>query len=228
MQLKSQRRILGIALALNIILVSSPWQVAHAASIFINEIHYDNNGGDTGEGVEIAGPAGTDLSGWSIVLYNGFKGASYGTIDLSGIIPDQQNGLGTLSFLKAGIQNGSPDGLALVDTMSNAVQFLSYEGSFVAVGGPANGLTSTDIGVSESSSTSSRDSLQLSGTGSILNDFSWKATQANTFGSVNTGQVFPASTQQPVPEPSTILLLGSGVAGLIFWRRKRGRKLTSS
>ena len=29
--------------------------------IFINEVHYDNVGNDEGEGVEIAGPAGTDL-----------------------------------------------------------------------------------------------------------------------------------------------------------------------
>ena len=31
---------------------------------FINEIHYDNTGKDTGEAIEIAGPAGTNLSGW--------------------------------------------------------------------------------------------------------------------------------------------------------------------
>jgi hypothetical protein len=37
----------------------------------INEIHYDNVGTDAGEAVEIAGPAGTDLSGWKIVRYNG-------------------------------------------------------------------------------------------------------------------------------------------------------------
>ena len=49
-----------IALALNIMLISFPWQIASPASIFINEIHYANIGGDTGEGVEIAGPAGTD------------------------------------------------------------------------------------------------------------------------------------------------------------------------
>ena len=39
--------------------------------VFINEIHYDNDGTDVGEFIEIAGPAGTSLSGWKIVLYNG-------------------------------------------------------------------------------------------------------------------------------------------------------------
>jgi hypothetical protein len=31
------------------------------------------------------------------------------------------------------------------------VQFLSYEGSFTATNGPASGMTSTDIGIAESS-----------------------------------------------------------------------------
>jgi hypothetical protein len=36
-------------------------------TVFINEIHYDNNGTDVNEGVEIAGPAGTNLTGWKVV-----------------------------------------------------------------------------------------------------------------------------------------------------------------
>ena len=158
--------------------------------VFINEIHYDNTGSDVGEAVEVAGPAGTDLSGWSIVLYNGNGGASYNTIALSGTIPNQQAGFGALSFAHAGIQNGSPDGLTLVDAGSVVVEFLSYEGSFTAVGGPANGITSTDIGVSEASSTPVGSSLQLAGTGTMGGDFTWAGSQPNTFGSVNTGQTF--------------------------------------
>ena len=82
---------------------------ALAQDVFINEIHYDNSGADTGEGIEIAGPAGTDLSGWSIVLYNGSNGAEYNNIALSGTIADLQGGLGTVSFTIAGIQNGNSD-----------------------------------------------------------------------------------------------------------------------
>ena len=37
------------------------------ATVFINELHYDNGGTDAGEAVEIAGPAGTDLTGWSVL-----------------------------------------------------------------------------------------------------------------------------------------------------------------
>ena len=49
------------------------------ATVWINEIHYDNTGTDAGETVEIAGPAGTDLTGWTIVGYNGDGGAAYAT-----------------------------------------------------------------------------------------------------------------------------------------------------
>jgi uncharacterized protein len=68
------------------------------ADVFINEIHYDNDSTDANEAIEIAGPAGTDLSGWTLVLYNGANGQSYNTRVLGGVIPDQQNGFGTLLF----------------------------------------------------------------------------------------------------------------------------------
>jgi predicted extracellular nuclease len=160
-----------------------------AGYAFINEIHYDNTGGDTGEGFEVAGTAGLDLSGWSVVLYNGNGGSSYATVGLSGVIPDQDNGYGTLAFSQSGIQNGSPDGLALVNG-TDVIEFLSYEGSFTAVGGPADGMSSIDIGVTEPGDTAVGDSLQLTGTGTAASDFSWAAAQPNTFGSVNTGQSF--------------------------------------
>lgn len=75
-------------------------------TVFINEFHYDNTGTDTNEFIEIAGLAGTDLSGWSLVLYNGSSSvlSVYDTINLSGTIPDQNNGFGTLSFDTPGLQ----------------------------------------------------------------------------------------------------------------------------
>jgi len=36
-------------------------------------------------------------------------------------------------------RNGAPDGIALVDAARTLVEFLSYEGTFTAVGGPARG-----------------------------------------------------------------------------------------
>ncbi|WP_143288179.1 lamin tail domain-containing protein, partial [Calothrix rhizosoleniae] len=161
-------------------------------TVFINEFHYDNTGTDTNEFIEIAGLAGTDLSGWSLVLYNGSSSvlSVYDTINLSGTIPDQNNGFGTLSFDTPGLQNGSPDGFALVDNNGSVIQFLSYEGSFTALDGPAAGLTSIDVGVSESSSTNVGFSLQLTGTGSSFADFTWSSPAANTAGTLNTGQSF--------------------------------------
>ena len=95
-------------------------------TVFINEIHYDNASTDSGESIEIAGPAGTDLTGWSVVLYNGSGGAVYSTTALSGVIPNQQGGYGTvvITYPSNGIQNGSPDGIALVNG-GMLVQFLS-------------------------------------------------------------------------------------------------------
>jgi predicted extracellular nuclease len=207
---QSITRILAGLLSLALILTLIPlggvpaWAAPPAQNgspaVFINEIHYDNTGTDTGEAIEVAGLAGIDLAGWSIVLYNGNGGAPYDTTALSGVIPNQQNGFGTLyfSYPTNGIQNGAPDGLALVDTGGAVVQFLSYEGSFTAVGGPADGMTSTDIGVSERSSTAVGDSLQLTGTGTAYGDFTWTGPISNTFGQVNTGQTFEELANTPV------------------------------
>ncbi|WP_109098845.1 DUF5689 domain-containing protein [Aquimarina sp. AU58] len=160
-------------------------------SVFINEIHYDNASTDVEEAIEIAGPAGTDLSGWSIVLYNGSNSTVYNTISISGVIPDQQNGFGTIvEILPAnGLQNGAPDGIAVIDNNNAVVQFLSYEGVITATNGPASGLTSTDIGVSESSSTPVGASLQLAGTGTSATEFTWEISTTNSYGAVNINQV---------------------------------------
>ncbi len=172
-----------------------------AQSVFINEIHYDNEGGDTGEAIEVAGPAGTDLTGWSIVLYNGNNSSSYGTISLTGKIPDFQGGYGTISFSEAGIQNGSPDGLALVDAENQVIQFLSYEGAITALDGPATGQTSTDIGVEETGSTPEGYSLQLEGEGTTYSAFYWQEASANTFGAININQNFGGEITDPGPQP---------------------------
>ena len=125
--------------------------VRAATSVFINEIHYDNAGTDAGEAIEIEGEAGTDLAGYSIVLYNGNGGAPYATVPLGGIIGAACDTRGVLvfGFPENGIQNGAPDGMALVAPDGAVIEFLSYEGTMTAVGGPADGLVSTDIVASQ-------------------------------------------------------------------------------
>jgi VCBS repeat-containing protein len=167
------------------------------ANVFINEINYDPDGPDTGEFIELAGLAGTDLTGWTVVLYNGNGGAPYATQTLSGTLGDTANGFGfhSVTYPANGIQNGAPDGIALVDPFGRVAQFLSYEGVMKAVGGPANGMTSTDIGVFQGSAPLGT-SLQLVGTGSSAADFTWAFNVASTAGSGNTGQTFLSGTDQ--------------------------------
>jgi len=133
--------------------------LAHAA--FINEIHYDNIGGDVAEGVELAGMAGQDLSGWSLLFYTGSNGSVYQSFGLNGVFTDMQQGMGVLDFSVRGIQNGGADGIALVDTSNSMLQFLSYEGSLQATTGAAMRLSSMDIGVADSGTTQVGQSLQL-------------------------------------------------------------------
>lgn len=164
------------------------------AEVWINELHYDNVGLDTGEGFEIAGAAGTDLTDYAIHKYNGSSGQTYGApILLSGVLPNQSNGIGVLATTLPAdaLQNGAPDGIALVKiSTGNVVQFLSYEGSFVATNGPANGQMSVDIGVSESNTaTPAGSSLQLVGTGNEYSQFTWNSPVIATFGTLNTGQI---------------------------------------
>ncbi|WMS88405.1 endonuclease [Pleionea litopenaei] len=168
-------------------------------SIWINEIHYDNSGSDSNEAIEVAGTAGTNLSGWALVAYNGNGGKQYKTINLGGSIPNQSNGYGTLSFLASGLQNGSPDGIALVNNSGQVIQFLSYEGSFVATDGPANGETSVQLPVSETSSTPTGYSLQLTGSGQSYQDFTWQSPSFASFGNVNSQQQFTGSTPPTTP-----------------------------
>lgn len=177
-----------LAIALGAALVQgSP---AAAQSIFINEVHYDNKGKDAGEVVEIAGPGKTDLGDWQLVFYNGKNGRPYHTVALEGLIPNQQDGLGTLSFNVKGIENGAPDGVALVNPDKEVIHFISYEGQFTAASGVAKGLVSQDIGVRESETTMPGQSIQLQGTGRTLEDFQWHKPGKATPGAVNAGQTF--------------------------------------
>jgi len=169
---------------------------ASARGVFVNEIHYDNAGVDQDEGIEVAGPAGVDLSGYSVEFYSGEDGARYSTISLFGTLPDQQNGYGTRFFAATELQNGAPDGLALLGP-AGVEGLLGYEGTFVATDGSAMGMALNSIGRFEAPSTPVGLSLQLQGTGNTSPNFAWKGPLAATPGQVNTGQQFLASPSAP-------------------------------
>ena len=182
---------------------SARFAAASLPSIRFSEIHYDNTGTDTGEAIEISGPAGADLTGWSIVLYNGNGGAPYDTKTLSGPIPATCGARGVVvqNYPANGIQNGSPDGMALVDPGGGVVEFLSYEGTFTAVGGPANGLLSVDIGASQAGTEPIGSSLARNG----LNG--WGPTLplgTNTFGACNDAETPTVASIVVVPATDTV------------------------
>jgi endonuclease I/methionine-rich copper-binding protein CopC len=176
---------------------------AAVADVFINELHYDNSGTDANERVEIIGTAGTSLSGWKIVLYNGGDRKAYRTVNLSGTLASQCGGHGTAWFAVAGIQNGNPDGVALIDASNAVIEFISYGGTFVAADGLASGRTSVSMGVSESSSTLSTQSLQRKGSGSTAAQFTWTAPSASSWGACNAGQTLSGGTPDAAPTVST-------------------------
>lgn len=168
----------------------------------ISEFHYDNTGTDAGERIEISGPAGTSLTGWTVVLYNGANGAVYDTDPLPTPIPAAcgPRGVVVVTYPANGIQNGSPDGLALVNPSGVVIEFLSYEGSFVAVGGPANGMTSVDIPVSQNGSEPLNSSLYRDGTGAW---FKSAAASPSTFGACNDDNEPPVVVDHIVVTPAS-------------------------
>ena len=179
---------------------------AAAPAVRISEFHYDNGGTDTGEAIEISGPAGTSITGWQIVLYNGASTsrASYDTKTLSGTIPAtcDTRGVVVQTYPSNGIQNGDPDGIALVDASGAVVEFISYEGTFTAANGPAAGMSSVDIGVREAGTEAAGLSLQRTGSDT------WSGPVTQTFGVCNDGDPTPPAEVATVtvsPASATIL-----------------------
>ena len=170
------------------------------STAWINELHYDNDGTDENEFIEIAVNAEfADLTDVTLSLYNGSNSSVYASYSGTDFVKgDTASGFSFyyLDLPTNGLQNGSPDGISL-DIDGELIQFLSYEGTFTATDGPAQDVESTDIGVEESNSTPTGNSLSLSGTGSAYADFSWENTANNTKGSVNTNQTMqiPTSTE---------------------------------
>jgi hypothetical protein len=189
--------VISILLSLIVLLTSIPSQ---ASLIFINEIHYDNSGADKNEFVELAGTTGLNLLDWSLQFYNGSTGLVYKTFTIGNVtLADNHNGFGFLAFEVSGIQNGSSngigDGIAIVDSNDQVLQFLSYEGAFEAKDGAALGILSDNISINQNSSPEGK-SMQLTTNGNNYNNFEW-VIEDNTYGSKNIGQSF-INDQSPI------------------------------
>ena len=122
-----------------------------ANHLVINEVDYDQIGTDATEYVEIFNPSAATISltGKTLYLINGTNSEVYDTVDLSGA-----GSMAPLTYLVVAgagvtvpmtakkidpgwtsnaVQNGAPDGLALVDTTNmTVIDAFSYEGAFTA------------------------------------------------------------------------------------------------
>jgi uncharacterized protein len=202
---------------------------AWSQNAWINEFHYDNTSIDVGEFIEVVLQDAGDynLADFSVVLYNGSPTARspYDTKTLDQFSPGATVGsFSTLcyTFPSNGIQNGAPDGLALVYTGSDpdtVLQFLSYEGSFIAAIGPAVGMTSIDIGVSEIGIEPVGMSLQLQGEGSYYSDFFWVGPLTASNCTFNTGQTMVEIVVTPLSDWA--IVLGVLLIGLFAFLRIR-------
>ncbi|MET0763983.1 MAG: ExeM/NucH family extracellular endonuclease [Blastococcus sp.] len=194
----ARRAALG-TVAASVALVGLPTlaQAAAPTSPFISEIHYDNTGADVGEFVEVEFPAGTASAGWKVFLYNGSGGVVYNAAVRQPLPSVTGPAVAVIDYPASdGIQNGAPDGLALVRPDGSVAEFVSYEGAFAATAGPAAGMTSTDIGVSQSGS----EAVGLTLSRRYNTDteaLQWFGPAAGTKGAVN-----PTYTPEPPPPPA--------------------------
>jgi hypothetical protein len=179
--------------------------------LVINEIDYDQIGTDSAEFVEIYNGTGApvSLAGYSVVLVNGSNSTPYLTLSLAaaGTLPAggylviaSASVVVPASALKVSfalgsdnIQNGSPDGIALVNTTTNTlVDALSYEGSMAAVtiagfAGTVNLVEGTMLPAATADSNTSAGSLSRLPSGTDLNNAAtdWAFTMTPTPGAPN-------------------------------------------
>jgi hypothetical protein len=156
---------------------------------WINEFHYDNAGGDVNEFAEIVVLDGVDMASVTLSFYNGSNGTVYNSYSGTELTAGEVGaGYTIYSVLPSSIQNGAPDGFCL-DIGGDIAHFISYEGALTATDGPAAGLTSTDVGVSEGGGTTGDSSLGLIGTGGGPDAFTWAVlADLATAGASNDGQ----------------------------------------
>ena len=183
----------AVAAVVTVVTVPAIASAAPPTTPFLSEFHYDNASTDTGEFVEVQLPAGTSSAGLSVVLYNGTNGASYDTDAFPAVTaPADAPAVAVVDYPANGFQNGAPDAIALVRG-TEVLEFLSYEGTLTATNGPAAGMTSTDVGVSEAGTEPAGQSLSRS-YDAATDALVWSGPAEATRGAVNSA---PAAVEPP-------------------------------
>lgn len=164
-------------------------EVSRAQTGWINEFHYDNDGIDVDEFVEIVlqDPVAFQLEDVELVLYNGGTGTTYREVAGSELeIGASTPGFTLYTWRPSDLQNGH-DGIAL-SYRGTLLDFVSYEGALTATDGPASGSGSTDVGIEEAPDTPAGSSLQRTGAGGRGSDFTWSGPAPASSGLLNDAQ----------------------------------------
>jgi len=176
-------------------------------------------------GFEIAGPFGTDVTGWFALNY-GTEGTVFERCALAGTALEngETNGVGFLwtdclllnpdddatsssssrrdeiAFRQEDASE-QPVGLALVTGAGDVVQFVCYGNSglrMVAVEGAASGFECDPIGIGTPPNGVDDDTISLIGSGLVFEDFTWRI-QGRTEDALNEAQAIEDS---PTPTPT--------------------------
>jgi Lamin Tail Domain len=156
------------------------------AKLVINEVDYDQVGTDANGFVEIknAGGAAADLANVDLVAVNGGDSAEYDRVALTGTLAP-----GAHLDVAIELQNGAPDGLALLDG-ATLLDAISYEGGITAatIGGQTYNLVEgTVLPTAVEDSNTVAGSLIRNPDGKDTNDAAadWAFTTTITRGAAN-------------------------------------------
>lgn len=188
--------------------------------IFINELHYQNSVVAQDQGVEIAGPAGMDLSNYGIIIYS--MSNSFNPVfnllkryPLFGEIDNEGSGMGAVWFPIPDMPV-TKGGIALVNRVTKEeVKFMAYGGyegiinPYIPTGLPPVLPEFSQLG--ETSADPAGYSIQRIGSGDCPLDYSWSKVP-DSRGILNAGQLI-------LPVVLTKLTVeAKGTAASVLWQ----------
>ena len=178
-------------------------------SVWINEVNPDALlGPDTGEFVELAGPAGSTLTGWTIQLFTSATNpAAEYVIGATGL-PNDTNGFGFFVLADSAVtdvdQAFNPPDTDNHLAANGAIALLNEFGNFeygVVYGEfpPTNAFPTYDFIGFEDFFAFDDEVLALIGTGGAYGDFTWATNIVHTPGAANISQLFAGGNTNDLP-----------------------------